>query len=55
MVIYLIIHKLPSKSNYKFVKYNACITKIWKKETPSAKLIFKNSSIADIDKVLLQS
>jgi len=31
MAIYLIIYKLPSKSDYEIVKYNACITKIWKK------------------------
>jgi len=32
MAIYPIIYKLPSKSNYEIVIYNACITKIWGKK-----------------------
>jgi len=33
MAIYLIVYKLPSKSYYEIVKYNACITKLWGGDT----------------------
>jgi hypothetical protein len=46
MVIYLIIHKLPLQNQITSVKYNVCITKIWKKRTQSAELLFKNFSLA---------